>query len=78
MITTMNYGKAFRQIREEQGLSRSEVSKKIGCTPSALCKIENGQVLPKKATIAAFCLATKTPVARLCTLSFEAHDFWSY
>lgn len=59
-------------------MSRSEVSKKIGCTPSALCKIENCQVLPKKATITSLCFVTKTPLARFYILALEPRDFAPY
>ena len=59
-------------------MSRSEASKKIGCTPSALCKIENGQVLPKKATITSLCFVTRTPLARFYLLALEPRDFAPY
>lgn len=52
----MNYGKAFKEIREEQNLSRAEVAKQIGCTASALSKIERGKVVPKHVTIETFCI----------------------
>lgn len=71
----MNYGKAFKEIREEQGLSRAEVAKQIGCTPSALSKIENGKTVPKEKTIAKFCLLARVPLARFYTLAFEKRDF---
>lgn len=71
----MNFGKAFRELREEKSLSRAKVAKRIGCTPSALSKIESGKVTPKDKTIAEFCLMTKTPMARFYTLAFESTDF---
>ena len=71
----MNYGKAFKTIREEQGLSRTEVASEIGCTPSALSKIENGKVVPKEKTIAKFCLLARVPMARFYTIAFEKSDF---
>ena len=71
----MNYGKAFREIREEKGLSRSDVARRIGCTTSSLSKIENGKVTPKEKTIARFCLITYTPMARFYTLAFDMTDF---
>lgn len=78
MITIMNYGKAFKEIREEQGLSRNEVAKKICCTPSALCKIENNKTNPKQATVNIFCFVTRTPLARLYSLAFEPRDYAPY
>lgn len=74
----MNIGKAMQIIREENGLSRPELAKKLGCTPTSIWKIENNRVVPKKATIYAFCIATKTAIARLYILSLEAHDFLTY
>lgn len=74
----MNIGKAMKTIREENGLSRQELAKRLGCTTSALSKIENNRVSPKIATIEAFCGATKTPMARLYSIALEARDFASF
>ena len=71
----MNFGKAFKEIREEKKLSRAEVAKQIGCTQSALSKIENSRVIPKPATIANFCVSYRVPVARFYIMSFTAEDF---
>lgn len=71
----MNYGKAFKELREEKGLSRAEVAKQIGCTKSALSKIENCRVLPRDKTIANFCAILLVPLARFYTLCFGPDDF---
>ena len=71
----MNFGKAFKEIREEKKLSRAEVAKQIGCTQSALSKIENSRVIPKPATIANFCVSYRVPVARFYIMSFTEEDF---
>ena len=71
----MRIGKAFKNIREESGIKQREMAARLGMTPTALWKIENGRVYPKKSTIDAFCFATKTPLARLYSISFEAKDF---
>lgn len=71
----MNYGKAFKELREEKGLSRTDVAKQIGCTPSALSKIERNKVQPKPITIDAFCVICETPIARFYNLAFDADDF---
>lgn len=71
----MNIGKAMQTIREEQGLSRPEMAKKLGVTAGALWKIENKKVSPKNATIDLFCIITRTPVARLYVLAMEEADF---
>lgn len=71
----MNIGNAIKKIREESGLSRREMSAKIGCTQTALWKIETGKVYPKNSTVDLFCFVTKTPLARLYSMSFEPRDF---
>lgn len=71
----MNYGKAFRELREEKGLSRAEIANRIGCTPSALSKIESGKVRPKEKTIEKFCVMTSTQIARFYTLALTREDF---
>ena len=73
----MNYGKAFRDIREEQNLSRQELARKIGCTPSSLSKIERGKVIPKHSTIEALCAICRCPVARFYFDALEFSDFGS-
>lgn len=71
----MNFGKAFKEIREEQNLSRTEVARMICAHPSALSKIENGKTKPKHKTIEAFCIICRVPVARFYSLAFEPQDF---
>ncbi len=78
MITTMNYGKAFKEIREEAGLTRKDLSEKLACTPNSIWKIENGRVRPKEATITSLCFVTKTPLARFYLLTLEPRDFAPY
>lgn len=72
----MNYGKAFKEIREEKGLSRTEVAKRIGCTPSALSKIENGRTVPKEITIRKFCAFIYVPVAYFYNRAFTIEDYY--
>lgn len=72
----MNYGKAFKELREEKGLSRAEVAKRIGCTPSALSKIENGRTVPKEITIRKFCAFIHVPVAYFYNRAFSIEDYY--
>lgn len=72
----MNFGKAFRELREEKGLSRAEVAKQIGCTPSALSKIENGRTVPKEITIRKFCAFIHVPVAFFYNRAFTIEDYY--
>lgn len=71
----MNYGKTFKTIRDEKMASRSIVAKGLGCTQSALSKIENGRVIPKQATIERLCKLYGIPLARFYCLAFESEDF---
>ena len=73
----MNYGKAFKEIREERGFSRPAVASKIGCTPSALSKIENGRTTPKEKTISRFCAVAQVPVAYFYQKALSMEDYWS-
>ena len=71
----MNIGKAMQTIREECGLSRQEMALKLGCTATAIWKIENNRTTPRHATIAKFCSITATPLAYLYNRAFTAEDF---
>ena len=71
----MNYGKVFKEIREEMNLSRQELATKLGITKSALWKIENGISTPKPSTIVALSSVSGMPVARIQIGSIEPKDF---
>lgn len=73
----MEIGKAFKELRDERGLSRAEVAKQIGCTLSALSKIERGKVIPKQSTIETFCVMMRIPIAAFYCRAFTADDFGS-
>ena len=68
----------MRMIREEQGLSRPEMAKKLTVTAGAIWKIENNKTKPKPATVDYFCFVTRTPLARLYSLAFEPVDYAPY
>jgi len=71
----MEIGKAFRELREEQNMSRAEVARQIGCTQSALSKIERGKVQPKQLTIETFCTILRIPLARFYFCALTSADF---
>ena len=71
----MDYGKVFKKIREDKGMSRPELSKELKVTKSALWKIENRQSVPKQATIESLSKLTGVPVARIIIESIEPEDF---
>ncbi|MBP5255589.1 MAG: helix-turn-helix domain-containing protein [Clostridia bacterium] len=54
---------------------KGRVAKALGCTPSALSKIENGRVTPKTATILRIFANYTIPLARFYCLPFEPSDF---
>lgn len=43
-------GKNVKRLRTERGLYQEELAKKIGITDAAICKIENGVMLPSLPT----------------------------
>lgn len=71
----MNYGRAFKSIRDEVGISRASLAKQIGCTPSALSKIENGKTIPKRITIHKFCAITHAPMAYFYNKTMDLEDY---
>lgn len=71
----MDLGKAINIIREETGLSRKVMAEKLGCTASALWKIETGKSIPKPSTVRKFCEVTCTPLAYFYNRAFTAEDF---
>ena len=71
----MNYGKAFKSIREEVHISRTSMAKQIYCTPSALSKIENGRTVPKRTTIHKFCAVAHVPIAYFYAKTMDLEDY---
>ena len=71
----MKYGKAFRELREECHVSRSKVAELLGCTPSALSKIENGRTVPKQTTIHKFCATLHVPIAYFYAKTMDLEDY---
>ena len=71
----MNYGRAFKQIREEVKISRVSMAKQIGCTPSALSKIENGNTVPRRSTLHKFCAIAHVPIAYFFSKTMDLEDY---
>lgn len=71
----MNYGKAFKAIREETRTSRTKLAEILGCTPSALSKIENARVVPKRNTIHKFCCVLHVPIAYFYSKTMDLEDY---
>lgn len=71
----MEIGNAMARIRQEIGISRPDMAKKLKVTPSALWKIENGKTVPKGKTVDRFCELLHIPLARLYIESLQPEDF---
>lgn len=71
----MNIGRVIKDLREQKGTSQKEMAANLGITRSALWKIENGKVWPKKTTIDKFCLLIGIPVAYLYQKAFTIEDY---
>ena len=71
----MNIGEAMKKIREERNVSRVELAKGLGVTPSALSKIEREKVCPKNTTIERFCKVFHLPLAYVYQQSFTIEDY---
>lgn len=71
----MDYGKAFKESREEMDLTREKAAEMAGCTLSALSKIERGKTRPKHSTIEKFCRSIGIPLARFFYYALEPKDF---
>lgn len=44
-------GHIVKQVRLEMNCTQSELSRKIGISPSVLCKIERRDILPKESVV---------------------------
>lgn len=71
----MNIGKVFKELREEKNVPQKEMARALGITRSALWKIENGMVWPRKSTIDDFCSLNGIPVAYFYQRSFTLEDY---
>lgn len=71
----MNIGKAMQAIREERGLSRRELADQLGCTQTALWKIENGKTFPKWKTMRKFIANMHIPVAYFFSKAMGLEDY---
>ena len=71
----MNIGKAMQTIREELGLSRPEMAERLGCSKTAVWKIENGKVWPKWKTIHKFIAEAHIPVSYFFSKAMDLEDY---
>lgn len=71
----MNYGRAFKAVREETGWTRPQVAERLGITRGALWKIENSKTEPKRKTIHKFCAETHIPIAYFYAKTMDLEDY---
>lgn len=71
----MNYGKAFREIREDMQMNRPELARSIGLTTTALWKIEHGRTVPKPKTIESLCRLVHIPLAYFYNKAMTIEDY---
>lgn len=71
----MNYAKAFRELREEVQMTRPDLARSIGATPTALWKIEHGRTVPKPKTIIALCRLLHVPLAYFYQHAMTIEDY---
>lgn len=74
-INYMNIGSAMKRIREQSGIGRPEMAKRLSVTQSALWKIEAGKTFPKRKTLDKFCEETRISLALLYVKALEESDF---
>ena len=71
----MNFGKAFRECREEMDLTREKTAEMTGFSLPTFSKIERGKTIPKQSTIEKFCKKIGVPVAWFYYCAMEPQDF---
>lgn len=71
----MKIGKAFKDIREESGIKQREMAARLGMTPTALWKIENGKTFPKWKTMSKFMAEMHIPTAYFFSKAMGMEDY---
>lgn len=67
-------GRALNRLRSERGLTVTALAEAAGVSPPMISRIENGQVSPSLATLAALAGALEVPVMALLAASDVAAD----
>jgi|Deesub1362A_J573_1020465.scaffolds.fasta_scaffold00214_34 transcriptional regulator with XRE-family HTH domain len=69
----MNFGKTFRKIREEKGVTQDELARRLGYkNNSYISRIERGDFLPSKEKLKKMAKVLRVPFSQLDSLLFEA------
>jgi len=70
----MNYGKAFKTLRFNWGITQTQVAKKVGITQTYLSQIEGGTKIPSQDVIDKICKNYGIPFFFVAWLAFEDTD----
>lgn len=70
----MNIGPVIRNMRKEQGLTQSQLAKKVGINQVTLSCIERGKAMPEKQNLKALARALKVRVAMIYMFAIEPQD----
>ena len=71
----MDIGKAMMEIREQAGISMSEMAKELCIRRQSVWKIEKGKSWPKPSTGEKFCEVAKVPMAYLYMKAMTKEDY---
>lgn len=70
----MNIGKAIRLVRKQKGITQKKLADKCDLSYNALCRIELGDVFPKKDNINNISEKLGVPISYILFLSIEEQD----
>lgn len=70
----MNIGRAIRLVRKQKGITQKKLADKCDLSYNALCRIELGDVFPKKENINKIAEKLEVPVSYILFLSIEEQD----
>lgn len=70
----MNIGRAIRLIRKQKGITQKKLADKCDLSYNALCRIELGDVFPKKENINKIAEKLGVPISYILFLSIEEQD----
>lgn len=70
----MDIGKAIRTLRQQRGMSQTELARRCFSSTNSISRLETGKAFPPKHTMEQICRALDVTVAHLILESLEEHD----
>lgn len=70
----MNIGQAIRNLRSKQGMTQTELARRVGVSVNAVSAWETGKTFPPKDTIKRICEALGVPTSYLLISTLEEKD----